>query len=452
MKKALLITSLSIFVFAKSVDFREILDLTITNNKELQSKKLSIQESQIELEKAKALDFGKLDFNSDFIYSDNAMYSFANKLGNREASFKDFGFSEFDMSNPDILNTKPRDLNYPDSTKSFENSISYELPIFTGFKITYAKEMAKLKLKAIEVKYQRDKNLLAFEVLKAYNLAVANRESIKALKSTKEATKSFVKLSKALYEEGIVTKIDTLQATRRDSEINSKLIEAKNRYKLSLAYLEFLSDSKDISDVKEFKYLKCKEKSLEFMQEVAIKSRLDLKSNRYLKKLLESREDFEKSKLYPQIGFSAKYGFSDDKLSLNSDKDFFVVGTNIKYNLFNGGSDSLDIEQSKIATQKMSLQLEHFKRAIELEVKNAYLNVLTQREIVNEKLKSKELANEVLQKAKEMYKNGLISMSELLLKEAESEVAKAELIEARFKYSIIAGELKLATEQSLKGE
>ena len=60
------------------------------------------------------------------------------KLSNREATFKDFGFIQT-RSNPNVLDVKPKDLNYPDSYTSINSYISYDLPLFTGFALYHQK-------------------------------------------------------------------------------------------------------------------------------------------------------------------------------------------------------------------------------------------------------------------------------------------------------------------------
>jgi outer membrane protein TolC len=70
------------------------------------------------------------------------------------------------------------------------------------------------------------------------------------------------------------------------------------------------------------------------------------------------------------------------------------------------------------------------------------------------KVKNKDLAHSVLNQYKEMYQNGLINIAILLMKQAESQKADAELIKAKYDQAIAAAELKLAVGSSIlkKGE
>lgn len=287
MRNFLILTALSSLLLAKVVTFNEVLKETLNNNLELKAKKLNIDKAKSNLDKAKGMEWGKFIFNEEISRTNNAMYVFGMKLGAREATFRDFGFSDFlanmpglmsgSVSGNQVLAIQPHDLNYPAPRSNFATKFVYEVPIFTGFKLTYAKEMAKLQIMANKFKFQRDKNLLALEVLKAYNGAVAAKYFINALKKAKETTRSFVKMVKEFKKEGMATDIDLLQAKKRDSEVDAYLEEAKNKYALALAYLRFLSDDYDITSVGDFEVIISPDSNLKTLIKEALKNRNDLK-------------------------------------------------------------------------------------------------------------------------------------------------------------------------------
>ena len=64
---------------------------------------------------------------------------FNSKLSSREASFRDFGFAQVgNMSNFDI---QPKDLNYPEARNNFNTKLTYDIPLFTGFKLSNQKDI-----------------------------------------------------------------------------------------------------------------------------------------------------------------------------------------------------------------------------------------------------------------------------------------------------------------------
>jgi outer membrane protein len=95
MKKILFTAALSSLLLAKSVTFNEVLKETMKNNLELKAKKLNIDKAKADLDKAKGMEWGKLIFSEEISRTNNPLYVFGMKLGSREATFRDFGFSDF---------------------------------------------------------------------------------------------------------------------------------------------------------------------------------------------------------------------------------------------------------------------------------------------------------------------------------------------------------------------
>jgi outer membrane protein len=139
MRNFLILTALSSLLLAKVVTFNEVLKETLNNNLELKAKKLNIDKAKADLYKAKGMEWGKFIFSEEISRTNNAMYVFGMKLGSREATFRDFGFSDFlgpmgqalmiaDDATPNnlnpaamagVLDIKPHDLNNPAPRSNF---------------------------------------------------------------------------------------------------------------------------------------------------------------------------------------------------------------------------------------------------------------------------------------------------------------------------------------------
>ena len=425
----LLIGSLS---FAKSVDFQEVLDLTLNNNKDLQNTKLDIELSKLNSQKIDAVNFGKLSFKNETSRTNHSGYVFNSKLSSREASFNDFGAGEF---NPSQLGVEPNNLNYPKARTNITNKLTYNLPLFTGFKLQKQKEILKLQQKANEVKYNLNKKELAFEVLKAYNNAVVAKEFIQAAKKAKEAISYVVKSASAFHKEGLVTKIDVKQAQVYELNTNSKLIEAKNNFDLSLAYLRFLTSSDSISDVKDLKHIYCDISTMDELYKKALENRDELKMQNIQKQAMKKNIDIAKSSYYPTVYSHLEYGFNDNALTLDEDKDYYTAMLGLNYDLYDG-TRSIEKQKSKIAYKKAVLNYKKLEDAVKLQLEKALLDLSSKEKILKEKQEAKKLAQEVFDQSNLMYKNQLIAMTNLLEQEANLRKNEAELIVAKYERSL----------------
>ena len=69
-----------------------------------------------------------------------------------------FGFAQQNEG----MDVQPKDLNYPDARNNYNTKLIYEVPLFTGFKLSNQKDILKLQEKANEIKYNLDKKELSF--------------------------------------------------------------------------------------------------------------------------------------------------------------------------------------------------------------------------------------------------------------------------------------------------
>ena len=434
-------------LYSQKIDFKNALDLTLKNNEKIKSQKLNIQSSKLDIEKIKSISYGKIDFIHEMTKTNHAGHVFNSKLSSREATFDDFGAGQY--SGTSSLITKPDNLNYPKSRNNFNTKITYDIPLFTGFKLSNQKDLLKLQLKAQNIKLNLDKKSLEYEVLSAYNAAVVAKEFIKSTKKAKEAISFFVTSANEFYKEGLVTKIDKKQARVHELNVQSKIIEAKNKFEIAIAYLRFLTSNENIEDVKKLKLFEYQNDKLDLLYKFALDNRDDLKMLIENQKGMKKNIEITNSSYFPTIYSHLEYGINDNSITLNNDKDYYIASLGVKYTLFDD-TRKYNAQKSRIVFNKTSLNLNQLKNAIKLQVEKAILNLNAKHKIFKEKKEAKELAFEVLEQSKLMYKNQLISMTELLKQEAIFRENEASLIMAEYEKSLALAQLNLSIGKSLR--
>ena len=448
MNKIYLSLFLVSLTYAQTVNFDEVLEMTIKNSKELQEQKLNIESSKLDIKMIDSINYGKLSIEEEISRTNHSGYVFNSKLSSREASFNDFGANDFITYDSNYI---PDNLNNPESRNNFNTKLTYDIPLFTGFKLSNQKDILKLQEKANELKYNLDKKVLGFEVLKAYNSAVLARDFVKALEKAKLAISKIVESANSFHKEGLVTKIDVNEAKVYESNINSQLIEAKNNFLLSLEFLKFLTSNEEINDIQNLENLyfnfpnekELYQKALDNADEIKMQN-IEITAN---KKNIE----IANSAYYPNIYSHLEYGYNDDKFSLDRDKDYYIALVGLSLTLFDNTRD-IEKQKSKIQYAKSNLNAEKLKDAIKLELKKAILNLETKEAILKEKIEAKNLANEVLEQTKLQYQNRLISMTSLLLQEANFRKNEALLLQARYEKSLALAKINLILGQNIKEE
>lgn len=457
MKLRYLFALLPCLGYTQTVDFDTILPRALQNNQELQAKKLDIAKAKASLKESEGMEFGVLKFTENITRTNHAGYVFGMKMGAREATFGDFGFDEFlakmgtlPAGAPALLATQPDKLNYPETKTNFETKLTYSLPIFTGWKIQSAKDMMQLQAQATELKYKSDEKVFGLEIFKAYNGAVVAKEFIRATQDAKKATNLFITYAQELHKEGYVTTLDVEQAKVHDLSVDAYMSEAKNQFALALAYLKFLTDESNISDVAQLKTFKIPSLTLQTLQQTALNNRDDLAMMQLNTQTAKSKIVFDSSDTYPTIGLHMEYGFNDDTLSnIHGNKDYYLIATGLEYKLFDGFATTTAKEKAKIDFQKASLYNAYMTDGVKLQVEKCILALQTKQDIVKQKEKSVSLATQVLNKTEELYKNKLTTMTNLLLQQANLQKVRAEYVMAVYDESLAMAELKIALGESL---
>uniref|UniRef100_UPI004048D93B TolC family protein n=1 Tax=Aliarcobacter sp. TaxID=2321116 RepID=UPI004048D93B len=414
---------------------------------QLKQLQLNIESSKLNTNIIDSISYGKLSLSEEISRTNHSGYVFNSKLSSREASFDDFGFSQMNEG----IQTQPTNLNYPEDRNNFNTKITYDIPLFTGFKLSNQKNKLKLQTKANEIKYNLDTKELSLEVLKAYNSSVVAKEYVKALEKAKESISFMKNGAISFHKEGLITKIDVNEAKVYELNINSQLVEAKNNFQLTLAYLSFLTSNENITDVQELKNIYFNFPNEKELYSKALENRDEIKMQNIEIEATKKNIKIADSSYSPTIYSHLEYGFNDDKLSLDDDKDYYMAMVGISLTLFDN-TRKLEKEKSKIEHKKASLNHEKLKDAIKLELKKAILNYETKQKVLKEKIEAKNLANDILEQAKLQYKNRLISMTTLLQQEANYRKNEALLIQARYEKSIALAKINLALGKNFNGD
>lgn len=133
MKISLLLLFVITLLFPQeSISLAQAIQKVKKSNIEINIAKFDEEIKTLEHRVALGQNYGSLDLKQTAIRSNDAGNIFGYKLQSREASFGDFGFSQFNQANPNILHVMPDDLNYPKDRNFFQTQLEYTIPLYTG--------------------------------------------------------------------------------------------------------------------------------------------------------------------------------------------------------------------------------------------------------------------------------------------------------------------------------
>jgi len=441
MKKIISILSFALLLSANdtttdALSLNQALEILKSQNLEIKAAKLDIESAKAKANTVSGMNWGKLTFTQDIARSNDAGNVFGFKLTSREATFGDFGFSEFDGTNPNILNVAPEDLNYPEDRNFFQSKLKYEVPLFTGFAISsYSNIMHKMtQLKALD----KEKLLTekTYELRKSYYDMALLDSSIKNLNKILDNINTLENTTQTMIEVGYAKKVDLLEVQAKKGNVERLLIQMQANKELLYHYISFLLNKKVDNIITPTSEVELPTIS----NEEILKRNIDIqKANTGLairKSMLKSSQ----AAYYPTVGAFGEVATADDTfLGDADDHKAYTIGARITWNIFNGGIDSAKVEESKLQKLKMQSQLELAKHGIALKLDKIRTEIKSADAQIASLKKELELANAIYENYEGRYKEKLVSMSDVIIKQSaqiekilQLQIAKNKRIEKIF--------------------
>ncbi|MCK9472503.1 TolC family protein [Sulfurimonas sp.] len=425
MKEIFAFVFVALYIFASSLQASQAINLS-SAIEILKSQNLEIKGAQIEIESAlqdaktaSANHYGKLEFIQDFARSDDAGNVFGFKLSSREANFGDFGTQEF-MDNfmagsPDYT-TPPHDLNYPESRNYFQSKLKYEVPIFTGFKISSYEDIMNsvTKIKKLEKSQVTDEKI--YETRKSFYDMALLEESISNLNVILENIKTLESITKEMIEVGYAKKVDLLEVKAKKGNVERLVSQMESNKELLYHYISFLLNQK-VTAI-ETPPLEINTPSISNSD--IINNNLDIQKANTGLAIKKKMIDVSKASYYPMVGAFAEVATADDTfLGDANDHKSYTVGARLSWNIFNGGADMANIEKSRLNFLKTKTDVALANSGIELQIQK----IKTEIESFNKDIESlkKELAfaDEIYKNYEARYREKLSSMSDVIIKQSE---------------------------------
>ena len=424
----------TLYLFAQPLSLEQAILLLKQHNLEVKAAQFEIYSNELAYDMAKAQDYGRLDFIQTVSRSNDAGNVFGFKLGSREASFGDFGFDEFlsQMSGlpgnaNQLLATQPNSLNYPEARNYFQSKLAYELPLYTGNKLSAYQAMAK-EVENISILEKDDQiNAKIYETRKSFFDMALLEDSLKNLRLIHTNISRLEAMTQEMITEGYAKKIDLLEVQSKKVNVGRIISELESNQALLYHYLSFLLNQ-EVTQIQTPDYALC-EPSIS--AEDILQNNLDIKKAQTALKIRESMVRLEESRYLPTLGAMAEVQTTDDTfLGDANDHKSYTVGLQLKWNLFSAGSDSAAIEKARMQSLKMQTQTELARAGIALKVKEIQTKIKTSDFEIESLRVELSLARQIYENYENRYKEQLSSMNDVIIKQSSWLEKVLELLKA----------------------
>lgn len=447
----LLILSLSIPLFSATskLTLPDALEIVKENNLEIKIAEFDIQMKEIESKLPDLGRLGKLDGTMSAMRSNDAGNVFGFKLQSREATFGDFGFNNTAMAAISAGNYayQPDDLNYPKARNHFLTKFTYSLPLYTSGKISSYSAIAKNMYEMSKIDKDKVVAQKIFETKKTFYDITLVENYISNLKKISSNINKMESIVKSMVKDGYAIKTDLLEVQAHKAEAESMLIQAKLNRELAYQFLSFLLN-----------------KDIESIQTVNEKASLDIPSQSQLKndnfdiqkaliglKVTEDAITLQKSNFGPTVGGFAEYGSADNTpFNEFTNKQFYTIGVQASWNIFNGFIDKTNMEKSKVEFAKTQSQVELAISGTKLKAKKLETEARSELATIKSYEQQFRFATQVYDNYLAKYSEGMISISEVLKKQSKELEILLKLLDSKNRYNAKVFELNSLTAKGVK--
>ena len=240
---------------------------------------------------------------------------------------------------------------------------------------------AKMKVEARKLDTRRVRNIAAIEFAVIYFDILESEKMVYVAEKEVERLESHLRDANNLYEEGVITKNDLLQAEVRLSDARQRLLTAKtgreiNSSRLNNSLARPLKTRVEVVDVREIpREILDIHMDMEKAWEAAEKQRPEIQIVDATLKSLDLDEEAKKAEFYPKLFTQGSYDYTQNRYLTAQGNWAATLGLGI--NLFSGGKTKAEVAKIKFQKEKLIEQRNQLVDEIKLEVERYILDSKT---------------------------------------------------------------------------
>ena len=369
----------------------------LSNNWSMKAKKEKIEESI----------YGKKKARADFFPKFSTTYGYTRLDAVEKSAPTSFG----------PFTIPGRDLNTQDNYQ-WKGTISQ--PIFTGFALKSAYDLAKLGIDLSEMELDLEKLDLALRVKDAYFNILKADKGMKVAERAVEALASHVKVARSFYKVGMIPVNDLLKAEVELANAQYNLVRAQNASKLSRAAFN-TTLSKPVYEpveVEDIISYTPEEGDFKAYLERALQKRPEIKVIDINMLQTDQQIRLAKSKYYPEVALNYDYIKEGDHPDVSGsnfhDANSWQVTAVLSWTFWEWGKTRNAVREAEsVKKQLMDTRLSLIDN-IRYEIQQAILDIDREEKNVPTTKKAVEQAEENLRVSQERYKAQVTTSTEVL--------------------------------------
>lgn len=348
------------------------------------------------------------------------------------------------------------------NVKTTSFSLTTELPLFTGFRISNSIKMNMLSSMACSSDEEKLENLLRINVAEAYIQVLYNEEAVKI--AAYQVETDSIQLDRCISFEaaGRISHIDVSQQKSILAQSRQVYVQNYTNMQSSLLTLaqlmnlettegfEICTAMSDVSDIAIGS--PCE------IYEIALSVRPEIKAEKQRLDAAEKAINVAKSYLYPQLSLSGGINTRYYNTSEYQNEDFFsqlknkfnrFFSLNLSFPLFNRFETRNNINRAKVERDDQQLVLENARNELYKAVQQSYYKAVNAKSNYEASVVAVSSSKETFELIKEKYENGRATILEYEESKRRYLEAESKLLQAKYELLLMAKTLRFYCGETL---
>jgi outer membrane protein len=321
-----------------------------------------------------------------------------------------------------------------------DQSLSLSGKEITAFQISKKGiEGSRYNLYAVKEEYLFNVSVSYYDVLRAGKAVEIARANVDRLKKHRDAAETRLRI-------GEVTKTALLRAEAELSGAQSEMVKAENNLNLAKAILARIVGINGEYALKETILEKIETLQLSSLKEEAFAERAEIKSSNIHRKIAEEQVKYAKGAYWPTLSVEGVYSRNDEEPSspfFNKENVYGVLKLNFPF--FEGGLRKAEVREAEAKQRQAELIYEDLKKAISIDVENAYLDLKTQGGILKSLEDQLVFARDNYNAISKQFEFGLANSIDVMDANTLLVTSERQLTDAKYNYQLSILRLKRAT-------
>lgn len=336
------------------------------------------------------------------------------------------------------------DLQNRDST--YQNVVEASIPLYTGGQLENNIKSKEIGVDISDLTLENTKQQIKYDTTKGYYNILQCRNLVGVNQETVDQLQAHLDTVNAKYAAGTVAKSDVLRSQVELADAKQNLVNAENNYDLSISSLNNLIglpiDTKiNIQD--ELKYTKY-DLSLAECMDLAMTNRPDgVAAAKSIEQAKASVKAAQAGNL-PQLSAYASYTIDGNDAFNNDAAEQSEIGVKASWNLFDNNVTKAQVRQAEAALAKAQENAQYVNEGIQLEVHQAYLNLLSAEKNIQTTSVAVNQASEDYTIAQVRYTAGVGTNIDVMDAAVALTTAKTNYVQALYDYNVSKAQLDKA--------